>query len=80
MNKSTAVEQAFNMYYNVAQAFYSHIVPTAVLLFTGEALDDGMEFEPEDGEGEDDVKKGGDDEGGGGMVSPFPASEKAMGE
>ena len=48
-----AIEQAFNMEYNVAQEFFSHIVPKAVLLFPGEALGDGMEFEPEDVEGED---------------------------
>ena len=57
--QADAVEQAFNMYYNVAQAFYSHIVPTAVLLFTGEALDDGIEFEPVVGEGNNDAEGGG---------------------
>ena len=62
------------MDYNLAQEFYSHIVPKAVLLFTGEALGNIMEFEPEDGEGEDDNDKGGDNEGGGGMGLNFPAS------
>ena len=55
-----AIEQAFDLGYDVAQAFCSHIVPKAVLLFTGEALDDGMEFEPEDGEGDNDDHEGGD--------------------
>ena len=54
------------MDYDVAQAFW--------------ALDDGMEFEPEDGEGDDDNNKGGDDKGSGGMGSLFPASAKTTGE
>ena len=49
-----AVEQAFDLDYNVAQAFCSHIVPKTVLWFTGEAHDVGMDFELEDGEGDDD--------------------------
>ena len=40
--QADAVEKAFDMDYNVAQAFCSHIVPKAVLLFAGEALDGGM--------------------------------------
>ena len=52
--QADSVEQAFELDYDVAQAFCSHIVPKAVLLFTGEALNDGMDFEPEDGEGDDD--------------------------
>ena len=75
-----AVEQAFDMDYDISQAFCSHIVPKAVLLFTGEALNDRMDFETEDGEGNDESNKGGDDEGGGGMGSPFPASAKMTGE
>ena len=47
--QANALEQAFDIDYDIAQAFCSHIVPKAVLLFTGEALDDGMDFEPEDG-------------------------------
>ena len=46
---SKATEQVFDLDYNVAQAFCSHIVPNVVLLFTGELPKDGMEFEPEDG-------------------------------
>ena len=38
------VEQAFDMEYNVAQVFCSHIMPKAVLWFTGEPPNDGMEF------------------------------------
>ena len=71
----------FNLDYDVAQAFCSHIAPKAVLLFTGEALDDGMDFETEDGEGDDDDDddEGGDDEVGVGMGSPFTASAKTTG-
>ena len=73
------------MDYDVARAFCSHITPKAVLLFTGEALNEGMDFEPEDGEGDDcndegGDDKGGDDEGGGGMRSSFTASAKMTGE
>ena len=49
-------------------------------MFTGEALDDGMDFEPEDGEGDDDNDEGGDVEGGGEKGSPFPALVKTTGE
>ena len=72
--QADAVEQVFDLDYDVAQAFCSHIVTKAVLLFTGEALDYGMDFEPEDKEGDDDNK------GRVGMDSPFPTSAKAMGE
>ena len=72
--------QAFDLDYDIAQSLCSHIVPKAVILFTGEALNDGMDFEPEDGEGDDDKDKEGDDEGGGGMGLPFPASVKTTGE
>ena len=44
--QADAVEQAFELDYDVAQEFCSHIVPKAVLLFVGEALDDGVDFEP----------------------------------
>ena len=77
--QSNAVEQAFDLDYDVAQAFCSHILPKAVLLFTGEALDNGMDFEPEDGEG-DDSSKGGDDEGREETGFPFPSSAKTTGE
>ena len=41
-----------------------------------------MDFEPEDGEGDedDDDEVGGDKEGGGGMVLPFPALLKTTDE
>ena len=77
--QADAIEQASDLDYDVAQAFCSHIVPKAVLLFTGEALNNGMDFEPEDGEG-DDNNKGGDDEGREETGSPFPASAKTTGE
>ena len=79
-DQADAVEKAFDLDYNVAQAFCSHIVPKAVLLFTGEALGDGMDFDPEDGWGVDYGNEVGDKEGGVGMGSPFPASEKTTGE
>ena len=60
------------MDYNVAQAFCSHITPKAVLLFTGEALKNDTDFEPEDGEGYDDKYKGGYGEVVRGIDSPFP--------
>ena len=47
--QADSVEQAFELDYDVAQAFCSHIVPKAVLWFTGESPDNGMYFEPEDG-------------------------------
>ena len=43
--QADAVDQAFDLDYDVAQVFCSHIVPKAILLFTGEALGDGMDFE-----------------------------------
>ena len=38
MNEDTAdaIEEAFDSDYDVAQAFRSHIIPKAVLWFTGE--------------------------------------------
>ena len=79
--QADAVEKAFDMDYDVAQAFCSHIIPRVVLLFAGEAPDNCKDFEPDDGEGYDDRdNEGGDDEGGGGKGLPFPASAKIMGE
>ena len=77
--QANAVEQAFELDYDVAQAFCSHIVPKSVLLFTGEALDTGMDFESEDGEG-DEKCEGGDEEGREETGSPFPDSVKTIGE
>ena len=48
--QADAVEQAFDLDYNIALVFCSHIVPKVILLFTGEAPKNGMDFEPEDGE------------------------------
>ena len=58
--QANAVEQAFDLDYDVAQTFCSYILPKAVLLFTGNSLNDGMDFEPEDGEGDKNNDKGGD--------------------
>ena len=71
----------FGLEYDVAQSFCSHVAPKAVLLFTGEALNDGTDFEPEDGEEDNnDDYKWGDNEVGGGMGSPFLSSAKTTGE
>ena len=43
--QADALGQAFDLDYDVAQAFCSHIVPKAVLWFTGEAHNVGMDFE-----------------------------------
>ena len=77
--QANAVDQAFGLDYDVAQAFCSHIVPKALLWFTGEATKVGMDFEQEDVEGDDD-EEGEDDWGGGGTGSPFPTSAKTTGE
>ena len=66
----------FDLDYDIDQAFCSHIVPKDVLLFTGESLDDGMDFKTEDGEGDGDGNEGGEDKGGGGIDSPFPSLSK----
>ena len=58
--KYDVVEQAFDLDYDVAQAFCSHTVPKAVLFFTGEALVEVVDFEPEYGEGDNDNKEGGE--------------------
>ena len=79
--QAEVVEQAFHMDYDVAQAFCSHIVPKAVICFTEEYPDNGMDFEPEGGEGDKNENgEGGDDRGEGGMGLPFPASAKTTGE
>uniref|UniRef100_A0A6T8H1D7 Nucleosome assembly protein n=1 Tax=Proboscia inermis TaxID=420281 RepID=A0A6T8H1D7_9STRA len=44
--QADAIEEAFDHDYDVAQAFRSHIIPKAVLWFTGEALD--VALTPED--------------------------------
>ena len=42
------VESSFEQDYDVAQAFRSHVIPKAVLWFTGEAMVDGMIDEDEE--------------------------------
>ena len=63
--KADTVEQPFNLDYDVAQAFCSHIVPIAVIFLTGEALDNGMDFEHEDGNGRSEESEIQDQEEGG---------------
>ena len=74
--QADAIEQAFDLDYDVAQVFCSQIVPKVVLFFTGGAPNDSIYFEPEDGEGYDDNNN----KGGGGTGFPFPASAKTTGE
>jgi len=38
-----AIEEAFDHDYDVAQSFRSHLIPKAVLWFTGQALDEEVE-------------------------------------
>ena len=77
-DQADAVEKVFDLDYNVAQEFCSNILPKAVLLFTGEDLNDGMDFEPEDGEGDDENEGRAKREEKTGL--PFPASEKTTSE
>ena len=76
--EADAVEQAFDMDYDVAQAFRSHIVPKAALWFTGEALDEGfdmpegMEWPGEEGAGEGGAPAAAAGGEGGGARGPFP--------
>jgi len=48
--EADAIEEAFDHDYDVAQQFRGHIVPKAVLWFTGEAMHDALDgvFEGED--------------------------------
>jgi len=41
--EAEAIEEAFDHDYDVAQQFRSHIVPKAVLWFTGEAMHDALD-------------------------------------
>ena len=59
--------------------FCSYIVPKAVSLFTGDSLEDGMDFEPED-EYRDDENERGDEKVGGGIGLTFLDLAKTMGE
>ena len=74
--EADAIEQAFDVDYDVAQAFRSHIIPKAALWFTGEALDEGFDIAEgewpgeEDGEEEDE----GDDAEGGAAAAAAAAS------
>ena len=77
--QADAVEQAFDLDYDIDQTFCSHIAPKVVLLFTGESPNDGTDFVTEDGEGDEDYG-GGDNNGGGGTGLPFLASAKTTGE
>ena len=47
--QANVVDQAFDLDYDVVQAFCSHIVPKVVLLFTGETPNNGTDFELDNG-------------------------------
>ncbi len=42
-HEADAMEEAFDHDYDVAQSFRSHIIPKAVMWFTGEAIEDSIE-------------------------------------
>lgn len=42
-DEADALEEAFDHDYDVAQSFRSHIIPKAVMWFTGEAMEDEFE-------------------------------------
>ncbi len=42
-DEADAIEEAFDSDYDVAQSFRSHIIPKAVMWFTGEAMEDEFE-------------------------------------
>ena len=72
--EADAIEQAFDVDYDVAQAFRSHIIPKAALWFTGEALDEGFDIAEGEWPGEEE---GGDDEDGGGGAEGGDAAAAA---
>ena len=67
--EADALEEAFDHDYDVAQAFRSHIIPNAVIWFTGEALDEDFEIQ----EGANDTL-GVAQDADSGNISPFPPS------
>jgi len=76
-DEADAIEQAFDVDYDVAQAFRSHIIPKAALWFTGEALDEGFDIADSEWPGEGDGNEGDGDEGAASAAassanSPFP--------
>lgn len=75
--EADAVEEAFDHDYDVAQAFRGHLIPKAVLWFTGEAMDDDYDEDMleemmagEEGD-DDDSEGGGGPQGGGGQQQQF---------
>mmetsp|Transcript_21153 Transcript_21153/g.38170 ORF Transcript_21153/g.38170 Transcript_21153/m.38170 type:complete len:385 (-) Transcript_21153:1690-2844(-) len=79
--KADAIEAAFDRDYDAAQAFRSHIIPKAVLWFTGEAMEEDMDAMMADG-----AFSGGDGGDGvmpaptGAAASPFPPPVPGEGE
>ena len=73
--EADAIEQAFDVDYDVAQAFRSHIIPKAALWFTGEALDEGFDIAEGEWPGEEE---GGDDEDGDGGAEGGDAAAAAV--
>ena len=59
--EADAIEEAFDHDYEIAQSFRNHIIPKAVLWFTGEALEEELQGFMEGGlsdeqEGDDESK------------------------
>jgi nucleosome assembly protein 1-like 1 len=72
--EADAIEQAFDVDYDVAQAFRSHIIPKAALWFTGEALDEGFDIAEGEWPGEEE---GNDEDGDGGAEGGDAAAAAA---
>ena len=72
-DEADAIEQAFDVDYDVAQAFRSHIVPKAALWFTGEALDEGFDIAEGEWAGEAGGEEEGGEEGAGGAAAAAPS-------
>lgn len=89
--EADAVEEAFDHDYDIANAIRCHLIPKAVLWFTGEALTEGYDDEHEV---KDEQEDGGGTEGGGVAAplqfdfsggnatgsSPFPPPASGEGE
>jgi len=84
-DEADAVEEAFDHDYDVAQAFRGHLIPKAVLWFTGEAMaddfDEEMMEEMMGGEGEgSDAEEGGNQQFTFNGENPFPPPAAGNGE
>jgi nucleosome assembly protein 1-like 1 len=62
-DEAAALEEAFDRDYDVAQSLRSHIIPQAVLWFTGEALED--DDDDDENAAQDGAEEGGNIDDGG---------------